>query len=405
MIFLLGGCGGVVPLSAEPGDAGTDTRQSPSDGGVQPGGDAAAEGGPADAGAQPCVTSLECPDGLTCIEGMCARKRRGSLCDQADECASGFCADGVCCDVACAGGCRACNQTGRAGTCWPVENGQRDPHGVCVDQGGASCGTSGTCDGLGACERYAAGTVCAASTCVGNAFEGARVCDGLGTCGAAPPLHVCAPYACNPANCLNACTSDLGCAGPAVCVSGTCRTLPKLVFNAIGPSSEIGGFYTDSPVDDACAGGAAVVGYDVTVSSDPNATFVDRVRTICGALHVGHAQGLTVDVGDVSSLAERGTGSGDVVRLRCPAHQVVVGFDGRAGAFVDQLGFRCAPLLVAGDALALGAVTVIGPAGGSGGGAKGPIDCGPAALAVGSRTLADTIVKKMALVCAQVGLN
>jgi hypothetical protein len=75
------------------------------------------------------------------------------------------------------------------GTCGPVNVGFPDPHGVCMDQGPSSCGTSGACDGAGHCERYLAGTPCA--VCVGGGHEPDGTCDSTGTC-------VVSPMACVP---------------------------------------------------------------------------------------------------------------------------------------------------------------------------------------------------------------
>ena len=61
------------------------------------------------------------------------------------------------------------------GTCKPVPAGAVDPAGQCRDQGAASCGTDGFCDGAGACQLYAAGTQCAPPACpAGTTHRDAR---------------------------------------------------------------------------------------------------------------------------------------------------------------------------------------------------------------------------------------
>lgn len=98
----------------------------------------------------------------------------GAACDVAGVCASGFCADGVCCDAACDGGCESCAATdtdGTDGTCAPVSAGT-DPASECDDTG--LC-TTGMCDGNGACEARAQGTVCRDAVALCDAVE---VCDG-----------------------------------------------------------------------------------------------------------------------------------------------------------------------------------------------------------------------------------
>jgi Trypsin len=394
--MLVGGCGSVT---LKPSDKDAGGAEDAGTGDSTDGGDDVARG-PA------CLTSLDCRPRLSCVAGACTLKERGNACSANDECATGFCADGVCCGLACEGGCVSCNQAGRVGTCWPVDTGKPDPRGICADQGVPSCGTTGACDGFGGCAEYATGAVCAASKCVGNSFEGARACDGRGTCGTAPSLQACAPYACNAASCFNACISDAGCAAPAVCVSGSCRVLPSVVLTGAGASPEIGGAYADPTVEDDCPAGTAVVGFDAAATSDVNPV-VDRIRTVCGALVVTHAGSVAIEVGATTALAERGTGPGTAVSLRCPTNQVVYGFDGRSGAFVDQLTFHCAPLLIsdAENSVAIGASSVLVPVGGVGGSPQGSFDCGPATVAVGTRTLADGVLKKIALLCASVALR
>jgi hypothetical protein len=406
-VALWAGCGSITVQSDAPSDGGAERAgdaapgERSGDAPVEHGGDApAADGGNA------CTTSADCAPGSTCIEGSCGLKSNGAACDKGAECGSGFCADGVCCRVACQGACVSCSQAGRVGSCWPVDMGKPDPRGICVDQGATSCGTTGACDGFGACAPYAAGVVCASSRCVGNSFEGARVCDGAGKCGAAAPPRACAPYACNPANCLNACISDAGCAAPAVCIGGSCRTLPSILLTAAPATREIGGTYTDPSVEDECPAGAAVVGFDVAATPDPS-VFVDRIRTICGTIVVTRGGSIAIEIGATTALTERGTGPGTAVALRCPQNQVVVGYDGRGGSWVDQLSFRCAPLVLANNdtVVVLGDVTPVGPVGGAGGSPQGVTDCGPATVAVGSRSLTNPFLMKLSLSCATVAVQ
>lgn len=81
-------------------------------------------------------------------KGACKRER-GTLCNRAEECLSGFCADDVCCDRSCNAPCEKCNSD-LSGTCTPVGGLKHDepacsgetqfcfPAGVCAtrDQDG-----------------------------------------------------------------------------------------------------------------------------------------------------------------------------------------------------------------------------------------------------------------------------
>jgi len=87
----------------------------------------------------------------------------GTACAKSAECSSGFCTDGVCCDQLCAGTCSACSSAkkgqGADGVCGPIASGS-DPDAECVTKEPNTCGTTGDCNGSGACEVYAAGTAC-----------------------------------------------------------------------------------------------------------------------------------------------------------------------------------------------------------------------------------------------------
>jgi hypothetical protein len=174
-----------------------------------------------------CTADANCLTPNTCVGNSCGLKGLGASCSAASECGSKFCAQGVCCDEACTGSCRSCSLTGTLGTCSNVTTGAADPAGLCVDQGNASCGTNGKCQG-GACQKYAKGSSCKDSTCptTGIMFTPGSTCDGNGAC-VTPPNSSCFPYACGAAGaganvCRNSCLADADCASPAVCIGGSC---------------------------------------------------------------------------------------------------------------------------------------------------------------------------------------
>src|SRR6185436_18894773 len=110
-----------------------------------------------------CVTDADCVPPNVCNQGRCGLRGKGQSCTAGDQCQTGFCVDGVCCDTACTGKCQFCAQPNARGTCTPVRAGAPDPRAaagvtdparVCVDQGVASCGTSGRCEGKSGCQKY-----------------------------------------------------------------------------------------------------------------------------------------------------------------------------------------------------------------------------------------------------------
>ena len=168
-----------------------------------------------------CTSSADCNAPNSCAAGSCGKKPIGATCAAPAECNSGLCEQGVCCASACSGTCRSCALAGTVGTCSSVPAGQ-DPLGQCADQGTASCGTDGFCDGSGGCRLQAIGTTCVASTCAGTTFTPARTCDGAGTCRTTGPTN-CGAYVCGTGgSCLTTCTADAQCVSPNVCNGGSC---------------------------------------------------------------------------------------------------------------------------------------------------------------------------------------
>src|ERR1044071_5002891 len=150
----------------------------------------------------------------------------GETCQVAGDCGSGHCTDGVCCSTECAGMCQSCALPGNLGTCLLADPGT-DPRNDCQDQGVASCGNDGTCDGSGACRTYPTGIVCKQPSCVGSTLTLASRCSG----GACVPTsgQPCDPYVCTAASstsCPATCTKDADCLAPNTCVNGSCGKRP-----------------------------------------------------------------------------------------------------------------------------------------------------------------------------------
>jgi len=205
-----------------------------------------------------CVADADCAPPAICNAGSCGLKPNGASCGtDGSECLSGMCAQGVCCATACAGSCVSCALAGSEGMCANVPAGGADPKAQCTDQGPASCGTTGFCDGSGACARYGAGTQCQAPVCpIGTATATlARTCDGNGGCRAAVMLS-CGSYACNGATCNAACGSDADCSAGNVCNAGSCgkKRLGLLCYSASECDSNncVDGVCCSSPVCGTC---------------------------------------------------------------------------------------------------------------------------------------------------------
>jgi hypothetical protein len=137
-----------------------------------------------------CSGPADCVPPSTCAGMSCGKLPNSAPCTMGAMCNSGFCSQGVCCDLDCSGTCQSCNLMGTAGQCRAVPAGQ-DPLMQCADQGAASCGFDGFCNGSGACRLQASGTVCRMST---------GVCDPAETCNGMTPM----------------CPADTGSAAPPV---------------------------------------------------------------------------------------------------------------------------------------------------------------------------------------------
>jgi hypothetical protein len=150
-----------------------------------------------------------------------AKQAQGAVCATDDACQSGFCADGICCNVACDGLCQACDVAGQEGTCTPVPKGQ-DPDDECAMEPASSCHLDGTCDGKGACARYAAGTECMPGSCTAGVQRAGGICNGQGQCavGATQP---CKSGVCAGSSCGDKCTANEQCQAGFFCDAGTCK--------------------------------------------------------------------------------------------------------------------------------------------------------------------------------------
>jgi len=165
-------------------------------------------------------TDVDCGGGTTCAI-KCAQ---GKKCAANSDCTSNFCVDGVCCNSACAGACQACTAAkkgaGADGACGSVAAGT-DPDNECTDQGAATCGTNGVCDGAGACAKYAAGTTCVAAFCNGSTLNKADTCNASNMCVDGGAVS-CAPYTCKNAACLASCAADTDCDALHYCAMSVC---------------------------------------------------------------------------------------------------------------------------------------------------------------------------------------
>jgi cysteine-rich repeat protein len=336
-----------------------------------------------------------CPSGWVCIAEL-------SACVNPNEtlCANGVLDDGEACDDGNYENHDTCNWDCQLPRCG---DGFQDGDETCDDSNNfpddgcaANCGVEACGNGVidGADEQCDAGadngtTDCGCRTdCLfaeagaacgdDDACNGADSCDGQGACDTA------APPDCDDASTAtaDACFPESGCA--------------HLRF-AAALETELRGNVTGGTLhEDACPPGQVMIGF----AGATGASF-DQLQVVCGLPALAGDHQVTIGAGDTLPL--RGINAGTPVSSSCAAGEFVVGFEGRAGALVDQLALRCAPLLVtpngAGYLVSLGTVTTGAVVGGTGGDAFPATDCPTGQLALGASIRAGGSIDAFGLRC------
>jgi hypothetical protein len=170
------------------------------------------------------------------------------------------------------------------------------------------------------------------------------------------------------------------------------------------PSTRVGGTSSGTPYLDLCPQGQVVIGYRGIQAHSPTMPWLESVQTQCGTLAIGPAPVYAITVSTGTLLPMRGGTVGDSWSRMCPSNAVVVGFGGRSSGYVDQLSFRCAPLMITGGpgsyTVSIGSITTTQPTDSNSGFAFTPIDCPSGQIAIGSNITADNFPRSLGLICA-----
>ena len=158
---------------------------------------------------------------------------------------------------------------------------------------------------------------------------------------------------------------------------------------------------------DNCPAGQVLTGFMGTLKAGSHAA----LRGMCSVpTLVVQDDAFVVKTGPGAALPQRG-GPGDTQWTRmCATHHVLVGFSGSAGAGVNQLTFRCAPLVISEGP---GGVFTIGPGtatqlmvvGAAGGMPFAPASCPMGQVATAQRLRASTVIAAFGLGCSAVSLG
>ncbi|MEA2700338.1 MAG: hypothetical protein QOI66_4609, partial [Myxococcales bacterium] len=155
---------------------------------------------------------------------------------------------------------------------------------------------------------------------------------------------------------------------------------------------------------DDCPAGQALIGFSGNALG-PSTTLDTVNRQIAARCGVVQIVGTTVTIKPGATLPVRGMAGTMAWTRTCPADQVVVGFSGRSGSYVDQLVLICAPLTAAssavGAALMPGGTTSLTAIGGNGGSAFAAIKCATGQVGAGSLVREGDFMDAFSIVCSK----
>lgn len=162
-------------------------------------------------------------------------------------------------------------------------------------------------------------------------------------------------------------------------------------------------------VMDVCPDGQVTLGYRGAVAPLAESFVLGRIQAQCGHLELTGAgpYAITTTPGDATPI--RGDYGDEPWEIMCPENEVVVGFGGRAGSFVDFLSIGCAPLLVKGEPgdlrVEFGPLSFPGGAGGEGGEPFPDTLCDGAQIPNAVQTVIATVVSAFGMGCATASLT
>ena len=158
-----------------------------------------------------------------------------------------------------------------------------------------------------------------------------------------------------------------------------------------------------------CNPGEILVGYHVSAgTTNTGAPVVEGLRAMCGRLEVSVSDGsYRIQALLPRQLSALGAGTANSLMALCPADEALVGFFGRAGMRLDQVGFRCSAIRVANDAAMT--VTLVpsrsfGPVPTTSNESEFSDDCDPGTVAVGHLASHGAWIDGLGLHCGRLRL-
>jgi hypothetical protein len=153
-----------------------------------------------------------------------------------------------------------------------------------------------------------------------------------------------------------------------------------------------------------CPGSQVLIG--VHVSYNDNQLFVVGLEAACGLATVTAGQPYVITFPTLTTQPGYGGNGSNRVLVRCPPNQAAVGFYGKSGGLLDQLGLACAPLTAGADArtITTGPKTSVGPFPAGASGAPFMEDCPSGLVARGYVINFGAWIDALTLRCARPSL-
>jgi hypothetical protein len=160
---------------------------------------------------------------------------------------------------------------------------------------------------------------------------------------------------------------------------------------------------------DVCPEDQVLIGINVWTSD--SVEWLQRGQAVCGTMVLTSNDGVyAVAIVETETLRSRGSGTGmlTMASAQCPNNEVVVGFDGREGMYMDSITLYCAPLTVTGDAgsfvIEIGSDAPVDSVGNSGGTSFNMVSCPAGLVARGGQIEAGGYFDAFGLVCGEPAL-
>lgn len=143
--------------------------------------------------------------------------------------------------------------------------------------------------------------------------------------------------------------------------------------------------------EERCPDGQVLIGFNGTMDeagAPDSKSYLRSAEGLCGEISVSQGEPYTVLVTPGATLPLHDVAAPQTQTALCPANQVVTGFAGRSGLWMDSVDVRCAPLTILGQSptflLVVGTPSKAGTIGGNSGGSPfDPLECDAGAVAVG----------------------